>query len=266
MMMIKKLSVVFIIIAVVLSFSIQAFALGGTSATGIYSTGNSAVDKALSQSGSSDDATATMTTAATTTAADDNAPKSLVDIVRSSDDTSIATDQFIVKVAKPSANEITNVSSYVVCGTTDTDNVRFIIAIYNSALGIYQTVEGSQDENGDSLLDLNLVVPVDGKPETLNATSETSHDWTSEDVKPVTAAAAYANTINSFGLFTKTIQLSEGGNRIKVIAYTDSALTSPDLGTNIQVSCYTVTYLSDSIKDRLLKTIFNFTQFFKRLF
>lgn len=67
--------------------------------------------------------------------------------------------------------------------------------------------------------------------------------------------------IGRFGVFSKEIKLKEGMNRFRILAYMtsqESTLKEED----VQVKKFTVTLLKASIKDKIIQTFINFTNFF----
>lgn len=58
--------------------------------------------------------------------------------------------------------------------------------------------------------------------------------------------------VNSLGLFGQEIKLKEGRNRIKIVAYTDEAVSSAVPGENLQITYFTITR-----KPNLKEQLFN---------
>jgi len=70
-------------------------------------------------------------------------------------------------------------------------------------------------------------------------------------------------SINESGLFhTGRIKLNVGLNRIKLVAYLDEALTSPEPGKNIQITYVTVKYSPDG-KEQVLNSDRSITDVFQ---
>ncbi len=180
------------------------------------------------------------------------------------------TGQFLVKVTKPSGNETTDTNPYVICGITELKDIRFVIAVYDEEKGAYIPSNGELDGLGDYIAgqkDGSLFMLRSG--ETEGKTYESSlppgelltDAWFENNSNRI-----FTRKINSFGLFTQSVDLVDGANKIKVVAYTRDALENPLPGKNIQVNCFTVTYLSQSLKDRIINSFLKITEFFKGLF
>lgn len=72
--------------------------------------------------------------------------------------------------------------------------------------------------------------------------------------------------IGSFGLFSKQVRLNEGANKLKIMAYKKSEKGSLELGTNLQVNYFTVTALNESIKNKIVNSVIEFSKMFEGIF
>lgn len=87
------------------------------------------------------------------------------------------------------------------------------------------------------------------------------------------AAGVYVDFVTTDGasswdagsLFAKEIVLSEGANRIKIVAYKKSEVDNPQLNANVQVNYFTVTVLKESLKDKILNDILKITEIFEKI-
>jgi hypothetical protein len=72
--------------------------------------------------------------------------------------------------------------------------------------------------------------------------------------------------IGSFGLFSKQVRLNEGANKLKIMAYKKSEKGSLERGTNLQVNYFTVTALNESIKNKIVNSVIEFSKIFEGIF
>jgi hypothetical protein len=70
--------------------------------------------------------------------------------------------------------------------------------------------------------------------------------------------------VDENGLFTKEVFLKEGANKIKIIAYKESQAGSLELAKNLQVNYFTITALNESIKDKIMRSVFQITDLLKK--
>ncbi len=191
--------------------------------------------------------------------ADNPGTPGLIDIIGGK---SVAqTGQFLVKVTKPDGNETTDTNPYVICGITELKDIRFVIAVYDEEEDAYIPFNGELEEDGS----LFMLSKGADQGKTYESALPLGDLLTDEWLERI-SSRIFARKINSFGLFTQSVDLVEGANKIKVVAYTRDALENPKPGKNIQVNCFTVTYLSQSLKDRIIKSFLKITEFFKGLF
>lgn len=191
--MLKKLLSLIIIIAFISVFSLPAFALPDGNASDTSTTGT----------GQADD------------------PKTDIKYFVHSKNIK-QTDQFLVTIIKPEGNETTFTKSYVVCGFTDLENIRYAVAIFNEETGRYEEIKNdNKNDANDGLWDIGI-----------------------------------------FGFFTKELTLKEGANKIKIIAFRKSDINALKPGINLQVDYFTVTFLNQSIKDKIINSILKITKIF----
>ena len=71
--------------------------------------------------------------------------------------------------------------------------------------------------------------------------------------------------LSTLGHFAQDVELSEGTNRIKIVAYLETALEEPEPGINMQISYITVKYYSYSEKEQVLNSERRITDVFYRI-
>jgi hypothetical protein len=68
--------------------------------------------------------------------------------------------------------------------------------------------------------------------------------------------------IGSMGIFTKEVNLSEGINNLKIVAYKKSETDNLKPGENVQISYHSINVLNESIRAKIEKTLRMFTETF----
>ena len=135
------------------------------------------------------------------------------------------TDQFLVKITKPEGNVVVFEEKYKVGGATEKKDIRVALALFNPAKGRY---EYFRNEDGEYYWD-----------------------------------------IGQSGLFAQEIALRQNvdkeTNRLKFVAYIKSDKDKLEPGVNLQVNCFNITFRSESIKDKIINTVRNFTDFLSNL-
>ena len=135
------------------------------------------------------------------------------------------TDQFLVKITKPEGNVVVFEEKYKVGGASERKDIRVALALFNTSKGCY---EYFRNEDGE-------------------------YYW---DIGPS-------------GLFAQEIVLKQNvekeTNRLKFVAYIKSDRDKLEPGVNLQINCFNITFRSESIKDKIINTVRNFTDFLSNL-